>query len=136
LKNSDILRLLFGLMELEDLCRVGATCRQWFAVAQSDEFWSTLDFAGRKARPEQVMPSLHLDHSFGCIIDRLSRRVNVTTIGMPHGAAASRHTCKKLCAGHALGFICHMHLPLLAMPVYSACIHVQTMFRDCRSSAL
>ncbi|CAL8472159.1 g11701 [Coccomyxa elongata] len=55
LRNPDILRLLFAQLELHDLIRVGAACKQWFAVAESDEFWKTLDFQGRGIRQEEVL---------------------------------------------------------------------------------
>ena len=56
LRNPDILRLLFSQLVMEDLCRAGATCRQWRAVSQSDEFWSTVDFTRRLIRQDQVRP--------------------------------------------------------------------------------
>lgn len=61
LRNPDILRLLFAQLELHDLIRVGAACKQWFAVAESDEFWKTMDFQGRGIRQEQARVSLRLD---------------------------------------------------------------------------
>ena len=54
LRNPDILRLLFKELLMEDLCRVGAVCRQWQAVSQSDEFWASIDFSQRPIRQEQV----------------------------------------------------------------------------------
>ena len=65
LRNPDILRLLFSQLELRDLIRVGAACKQWFAVAESDEFWKTLDFQGRGIRQEQARVSLRLELIFG-----------------------------------------------------------------------
>ena len=54
LRNADILRLLFKDLDLEDLLRASATCRVWFRVSQSEEFWGSLDFSGRKVRARQV----------------------------------------------------------------------------------
>lgn len=54
LRNADILRLLFKDLDLEDLLRAAATCRLWFKVSQSAEFWGSLDFSGRKVRARQV----------------------------------------------------------------------------------
>ena len=61
LRNPDILRLLFSQLEMPDLIRVGATCRQWYNVAESDEFWRTLDFQNKNIRQEEVRVSLRLD---------------------------------------------------------------------------
>jgi hypothetical protein len=57
LRNADILRLLFAHLDIQDLCRVGAVCKQWMAVSESGEFWSCLDFQGRDVRYEQVRVS-------------------------------------------------------------------------------
>ena len=54
LRNADILRLLFKDLDLEDLLRAAATCRVWFKVSQSEEFWGSLDFSGRNVRARQV----------------------------------------------------------------------------------
>lgn len=54
LRNPDILRLLFSQLDLPDLIRVGASCKQWYAVAESDEFWRTLDFQHRSIRQEEA----------------------------------------------------------------------------------
>ena len=54
LRNADILRLLFKDLDLEELLRAAATCRVWFKVSQSEEFWGSLDFSGRKVRARQV----------------------------------------------------------------------------------
>lgn len=61
LRNADILRLLFAHLDIQDLCRVGAVCRQWMAVSESDDFWSSLDFQGRNIRYDQARVSLRLD---------------------------------------------------------------------------
>ena len=58
LRNADILRLLFQDLDLEDLLRAASTCRTWFRVSQSPEFWANLDFSGRKVRARQVGHSL------------------------------------------------------------------------------
>ena len=58
LRNADILRLLFRDLDLEDLLRAASTCRTWFRVSQSPEFWADLDFSGRKVRARQVGHSL------------------------------------------------------------------------------
>ncbi len=55
LRNPDILRLLFQELIMEDLCRVGAVCRQWRVVSQSDEFWASIDFSMRPIRQQQVL---------------------------------------------------------------------------------
>lgn len=65
LRNPDILRLLFSQLVMEDLCRVGATCRLWRAVSQSDEFWATVDFTRRLIRQDQVRTLLRLGEE-GC----------------------------------------------------------------------
>lgn len=61
LRNADILRLLFSQLEMPDLIRVGATCKHWYSVAESDEFWRTLDFQNRSIRQEEARVSLRLD---------------------------------------------------------------------------
>lgn len=62
LRNADILRLLFKDLDLEDLLRAASTCRIWFKVSQSAEFWASLDFSGRKVRASQVWHLLRHAH--------------------------------------------------------------------------
>lgn len=52
--NEDLLKLLFDHLTRQDLCCVGATCRLWQNVANSDEFWSCLDFSGLSIQSCQV----------------------------------------------------------------------------------
>ena len=52
--NEDLLKLLFEKLGREGLCSAGATCRQWKQVAESDEFWTSLDFSGLSISPWQV----------------------------------------------------------------------------------
>ena len=52
--NEDLLKLLFAHLGLPILCTVGSTCRQWRQVAESDEFWTALDFSGLCVSPRQV----------------------------------------------------------------------------------
>lgn len=53
--NEDLLKLLFEKLGREGLCSAGATCRQWRQVAESDEFWTSLDFSGLSISPWQVL---------------------------------------------------------------------------------
>ena len=53
--NEDLLKRLFEKLGREGLCSAGATCRQWRQVAESDEFWTSLDFSGLSISPWQVM---------------------------------------------------------------------------------
>lgn len=52
--NEDLLKLLFDHLTRQDLCFAGATCRLWQNVANSDEFWSCLDFSGVGIQSSQV----------------------------------------------------------------------------------
>ena len=52
--NEDLLKLLFEKLGREGLCSAGATCRQWRQIAESDEFWTSLDFSGLSISPWQV----------------------------------------------------------------------------------
>jgi hypothetical protein len=52
--NEDLLKLLFEKLGREGLCSAGATCRQWRRIAESDEFWTSLDFSGLSISPWQV----------------------------------------------------------------------------------
>jgi len=52
--STDLLKLLFSHLDLDGLCRVGATCQLWHHVSQSDDFWRTLDFQGRGVQHSQA----------------------------------------------------------------------------------
>ena len=57
--NEDLLKLLFEKLGRQSLCSAGATCRQWRQVAESDEFWTSLEFNGLNISPWQVLlPSI------------------------------------------------------------------------------
>ena len=54
LGNADILKLLFGQLDLSDLCRVSSVCQLWRSVSCADEFWRNVSFDGRYLYPAQV----------------------------------------------------------------------------------
>ena len=58
--NEDLLKLLFDRFTRRDLCCVGAVCQLWRNVANSDDFWSSLEFAGVSILPAQVRAALSL----------------------------------------------------------------------------
>ncbi len=58
--NEDLLKLLFEKLGREGLCSAGATCRQWRQIAESDEFWKSLDFSGLSISPWQVFLTQHI----------------------------------------------------------------------------
>ena len=55
LSNEDLLKLLFDKLGRAALCSAAATCRQWRQVAESDEFWTSLDFTGLNISPAEVL---------------------------------------------------------------------------------
>ena len=70
--NEDLLKLLFEKLGREGLCSAGATCRQWREVAESDEFWTSLDVTGLNISPWQARSLLSL--LFACPFAVASRR--------------------------------------------------------------
>ncbi|KAL0042836.1 hypothetical protein WJX79_001077 [Trebouxia sp. C0005] len=84
--NEDLLKLLFEKLGREGLCSAGATCRQWRQIAESDEFWTSLDFSGLSISPWQMIPLLH-------------RHPNVHILnlkGVPSGASLLRQSLPSL----------------------------------------
>ncbi|WOL09380.1 hypothetical protein Cni_G18133 [Canna indica] len=42
--SDDLLHLIFSFLDQKDLCRAGATCKQWLAASTHEEFWRCLQF--------------------------------------------------------------------------------------------
>lgn len=56
--NKDLLLRIFKNLDFEYVARSALVCEAWHAVAQSKEFWSSVNMEGRPVTLEQVRDSL------------------------------------------------------------------------------
>lgn len=54
LGNSDILKMLFGRLDLRELSRLSGVCKYWKQIIQSDELWKDINFERSTSHPKQV----------------------------------------------------------------------------------
>lgn len=52
--NRDILKEIFQLLPIKDLCASAAVNRAWREVSEAEEFWSALDFEHEAITLQQV----------------------------------------------------------------------------------
>jgi hypothetical protein len=51
-----MLKLILAKISLLDLCSATSVCRHWRDVAQSNDFWSDVDFEARREEAEEGEP--------------------------------------------------------------------------------
>ncbi|KAI0516260.1 hypothetical protein KFK09_008932 [Dendrobium nobile] len=58
--TEDLLHLVFSFLSQRDLCKAGATCKQWQAASMHENFWSCLNLEDAEVTLENCMlPTCH-----------------------------------------------------------------------------
>ncbi|CAL9208722.1 F-box/LRR-repeat protein 15-like [Musa acuminata AAA Group] len=57
--SDDLLHLIFSFLEQKDLCRAGATCKQWLAASTHENFWRCLEFENIRISQQNFVAICH-----------------------------------------------------------------------------
>ncbi|XP_072990666.1 F-box/LRR-repeat protein 15 [Typha latifolia] len=72
--SDDLLHLIFSFLGQKDLCRAGATCKQWLSASAHEDFWRCLKF-------ENTGISFH---NFATICHRYQNATELSMSGIPN----------------------------------------------------
>ncbi|MQM11751.1 hypothetical protein Taro_044661 [Colocasia esculenta] len=72
--TEDLLHMVFSFLKHKDLCKAGATCKQWHMASAHEDFWKCLNFADLNITPE----------NFSAICTRYPNATQVDIMGAPH----------------------------------------------------
>ncbi|XP_020104020.1 F-box/LRR-repeat protein 15 isoform X2 [Ananas comosus] len=53
--SDDLLHQIFSFLDHKDLCRAGATCKQWLSASMHEEFWRCLNFENTRISEENFV---------------------------------------------------------------------------------
>ncbi|CAD5188110.1 unnamed protein product [Musa acuminata subsp. malaccensis] len=53
--SDDLLHLIFSFLGQKDLCRAGATCKQWLVASTHEDFWRCLEFTSTAISPQNFI---------------------------------------------------------------------------------
>ncbi|XP_078444649.1 F-box family protein isoform X2 [Wolffia australiana] len=70
--TEDLLHMVFSFLGHKDLCRAGATCKQWHAASSYEDFWRCLNFEEQSITPD----------NFSAICHRYPNAVQVNVFGV------------------------------------------------------
>ncbi|CAA7401265.1 unnamed protein product [Spirodela intermedia] len=72
--TDDLLHMVFSFLGHKDLCKAGATCKQWHIASALEDFWKCLNFEELNISPE----------NFSAICRRYPNAIQVNVLGVHH----------------------------------------------------